>query len=106
MMPGSMSSPLSIVSIVRSCSLLELVELVLELADDLADLVADRRGIDIDVIVDGASLRSRVLVILRLAGMMISPVSPLTTSSGIFSPRRMLESASVSCSCSSSFCFL
>ncbi len=30
----------------------ELGELVLELADDLADLVADRRGIDVDVIVD------------------------------------------------------
>jgi hypothetical protein len=42
-----------------------------------------------------ASLRSSVLVILRLAGMMISPVSELTTSSGIFSPSRMLLSASV-----------
>ena len=44
-------------------------------------------------------------MILRFAGMMISPVWALTTSSGIFSPSRMFESASVSCSCSSSFFF-
>ena len=53
-----------------------------------------------------ASLRRSVLVILRLAGMMISPVSPLMTSSGIFSPRRMLESASVRPSRSLSICVL
>src|SRR5436190_1892005 len=35
--------------------------------------------------------------------MIISPVSAFTTSSGIFSPRRIFESASVSCSVSSSF---
>jgi len=32
-------------------------------------------------------------VILRLAGIMISPVSELTTSKGIFSPSKMLLSA-------------
>ena len=42
-----------------------------------------------------ASLRRSVLVIFRLAGMITSPLSPLTTSRGIFSPSRMLESASV-----------
>src|SRR3989454_552480 len=38
--------------------------------------------------------------------MMISPVSEFTTSSGIFSPSRMLLSASVNCSRSSSVLFL
>ena len=70
---------------------LEIVELLFEAADDLVDLVADRAT---DQFRSGrrpsASLRSSVLVILRLAGMMISPVSLLTTSSGIFSPSRML----------------
>src|ERR1041385_5350692 len=35
--------------------------------------------------------------------MMISPVTALTTSSGIFSPNKMFESESVSCSVNSSF---
>ena len=38
-----------------------------------------------------ANLRKSVFVILRLAGMMISPVSAFTTSRGIFSPSRMLR---------------
>jgi hypothetical protein len=38
--------------------------------------------------------------------MMISPVSLLTTSSGIFSPSRMLLNASVNCSRNSSVFFL
>ena len=70
----------------------ELFELVLELTDDLADLVADRaRDRSRCDRKRRASLRRSVLVILRLAGMMISPVCALTTSSGIFSPRRMLR---------------
>ena len=56
-----MSSPLSTRSIERSCSSLELVELVFVTADDLADLVADRRRIDLDVIVNRRQLAQQRL---------------------------------------------
>ena len=42
-------------------------------------------------------------MILRFAGIMISPFSALTTSRGTFSPNKIFESASVSCSVKSSF---
>ncbi len=51
-----------------------------------------------------AKRRSNVFVILRLAGMIISSVSLFFTSRGIFSPRRILDNASVRSSRKRSLC--
>ena len=51
-----------------------------------------------------AKRRSNVFVILRLAGMTTSSVSPFFTSRGIFSPSRMLDKDSVRSSRTLSLC--
>ena len=83
---------------------LQLGELVFVTANDFADPIPNRARIDLDVIVGSRQFSQKRFVILRLAGMMISPVLAFTTSSGIFSPSRTLESESVSCSMSPSSC--
>ena len=61
MMPGSMSSPLSTRSIERSRSSSSSANLCSNWRDDLADLVADRRRIDLDVIVNHRQLAQQRL---------------------------------------------
>jgi hypothetical protein len=81
---------------------LEIVEFLLVLADDLVDLVANRRRIDLDAIVDLRQFSEQRLGDLAVGRDDDFAGFEFTTSSGIFSPSSMLLRASVSCSRNSS----